>query len=173
MVRPISVESKRIMVTALAPMAAALRTMRSRAWRRASSLSLTYDPISPPTRPLRAAVMLPPRLRDRTVRPNTWPIVLTTRVPGMFSVVVTIMGRDLMFSVDACIALPPVPCDLGRSRVYQCDITLIDTCQSAPERLADDPGLGGGLTAHHAVHQFAQFGDADPDLVASVEGEGQ
>jgi hypothetical protein len=29
-------------------------------------------------------------------------------VPGMFSVVVTIMRREeVMFSVDACIALPP------------------------------------------------------------------
>ena len=37
--------------------------------------------------------MLPPRLRDRTVSPDTCPIVLTTRAPGMFSVVVTIMGR--------------------------------------------------------------------------------
>src|ERR1035438_546308 len=134
MLRPISVESKRIMVTALAPMAAAFCTMRSSAWRRESSLSLTYDPISPPTRPLRAAAMLPPRLRDRTVRPNTWPIVFTTRVPGMFSVVVTIMGReDVMLPADACIGLPPVTCDRGRGRAYQCDITLIDDCQSAPE----------------------------------------
>jgi hypothetical protein len=60
--------------------------------------------------------MLPPRLRDRTVRPNTWPIVFTTRVPGMFSVVVTIMGREeVMFSADACIGLPPVTCDRDRT----------------------------------------------------------
>ena len=55
--------------------------------------------------------MLPPMLRDRTVRPNTWPIVLTTRVSGMFSVVVTIIGRDgVALSVDACIGVPPVTC---------------------------------------------------------------
>jgi hypothetical protein len=35
-------------------------------------------------------------------------MVFTTRVPGMFSVVVTIMCRDdVMLSADACIALPP------------------------------------------------------------------
>jgi hypothetical protein len=34
----------------------------------------------------------------------------------MFSVVVTIMGREeVMFSVDACIALPPITCDRGRA----------------------------------------------------------
>ena len=38
---PISVESKRIIVTALAPMAVAFWTIRSNAWRRASSLSFT------------------------------------------------------------------------------------------------------------------------------------
>jgi hypothetical protein len=38
--------------------------------------------------------MLPPRLRERTVRPNTWPRVVTTRASGMFSVVVTIKGRE-------------------------------------------------------------------------------
>jgi hypothetical protein len=36
--------------------------------------------------------MLPPMLRDRTVSPNTWPMVCTTWVSGMFSVVVTIMA---------------------------------------------------------------------------------
>jgi hypothetical protein len=48
------------------------------------------------------ATMLPPRLRDRTVSPNTWPIVFTTRVPGMFSVVVTIM--EWLTGVAACMA---------------------------------------------------------------------
>jgi hypothetical protein len=42
-------------------------------------------------------------LRDRTVRPKTWPKVCTTRVSGMRSVVVTIMSRGEALSVDACI----------------------------------------------------------------------
>src|SRR5215471_1243229 len=47
--------------------------------------------------------MLPPRLRERTVRPNTWPRVFTTRASGMFSVVVMIMSaslRSALFELD-------------------------------------------------------------------------
>src|SRR6185312_12617205 len=92
MVWPISDESKRIITTALAPMAVALRTSRSTAWRRVSSSSWVYSWISPPTMERRLATMLPPRPRERTTTPKTWPSVLARRVPGMFSVVVTSMA---------------------------------------------------------------------------------
>ena len=50
--------------------------------------------------------MLPPMLRERTVSPNTWPRVCTTRVPGMFSVVVTIMACGSgVFSVEPCMGV--------------------------------------------------------------------
>jgi hypothetical protein len=45
--------------------------------------------------------MLPPRLRERTVRPKTWPRVFTTRVSGIFSVVVTIIGWEAR-AIPAC-----------------------------------------------------------------------
>src|SRR5580698_6726559 len=128
---PISLESKRIMVTALAPMAAAFCTMRSIACRRESSLSLTYERISPPARLLRRAAMLPPMPRDRTVRPKTWPRVCTTSPSGMFSVVVTIIDREgatlpvgacVGFSVGACMGWPPAfPAPVWR---YHSDITF-------------------------------------------------
>jgi hypothetical protein len=54
--------------------------------------------------------MLPPRLRDRTVRPATWPSVLTPLISGMVPVVVTIMDRgDAVFGAADCIA---ASCDL-------------------------------------------------------------
>jgi hypothetical protein len=47
------------------------------------------------------------------------------------------MGREATFSVDGCIGLPPGLGDPGRDRIYQCDIILIDACQSALEVLRE------------------------------------
>ena len=104
MVWPISDESKRIIRMALAPMAVALATMRSVAWRRASSSIWVYSLISPPTIERRPAMMLPPRPRLRTTTPKTWPRVVTVRCPAMFSVVAMIMEpsaqSDLVTEAD-------------------------------------------------------------------------
>src|SRR5215472_3665232 len=65
--------------------------------------------------------MFPPRLRDRTVSPNTWPMVFTTRVPGMFSVVVTIMlCGEAIFSPGACtgLSLPPELSDIAMISLF-------------------------------------------------------
>src|ERR1700761_5956054 len=75
--------------------------------------------------------MLPPMLRDRTVSPNTWPIVRTTRVPGMFSVVVTII--DGLAGAAACMAASSGPRrrrdqrSAALSIFYQNDITFLPT----------------------------------------------
>src|SRR6185312_6071141 len=79
MVCPISAESNRIMMMALACMSAAFLTMRSTAWRRASSRSCVYSVISPPASERSPAMMLPPRPRLRTTTPNTWPLTSLTR----------------------------------------------------------------------------------------------
>src|SRR3954470_15347950 len=88
---PISEESKRIMMTAFAPIAVALRTSRSTACRRVSSKSWVYSWISPPAMERRLARMLPPSPRERTTTPNTWPNVCFTRCPATRSVVATSM----------------------------------------------------------------------------------
>src|SRR6185437_2195509 len=75
MVWPISDESKRIITTAFAPIACAFCTIRSVAWRRASSSIWVYSLISPPTIERNPAITLPPMPRLRTTRPNTWPLL--------------------------------------------------------------------------------------------------
>jgi hypothetical protein len=66
------------------------------------------------------------------------------------------MGREeVMFSADACIALPPVTCDPGEDHIYQYDITLIDVGQPAPRALAQFARCslagGQGEASHLAV----------------------
>src|SRR6185437_8025833 len=92
MVCPISAESNRIMTIALACMREAFLTIRSTAWRRASSRSCVYSVISPPASERSPAMMLPPRPRLRTTTPNTWPLTSLTRKPATFSVVTTSMA---------------------------------------------------------------------------------
>src|SRR5580704_17615611 len=80
---------------ALAPIAVAFSTSRSKAWRRASSRSRVYSWISPPTMVRSPAMMLPPSPRLRTTTPKHCPSVWTVRCPAMFSVVTTIMREFL------------------------------------------------------------------------------
>ena len=71
--------SKRIEMTAFAPISVAFLTSRSRACRRVSSRSEVYSLISPPPIDRRPAMRLPEKPRLRTTRPKTWPFVSTTR----------------------------------------------------------------------------------------------
>src|ERR1700758_208033 len=90
MVLPISALSKRIMTIAFAPIAVAFCTMRSSAWRRASSSIWVYSWISPPTIERNPAMKLPPIPRLRTTTPKHCPSIRTVRYPVTFSVVTTI-----------------------------------------------------------------------------------
>src|SRR6185369_14761827 len=76
---PISEESKRIITMPFACMILAFLTIRSTAWRRASSRSCVYSVISPPTSDRRPAMMFPPSPRLRTTTPNTCPFTSLTR----------------------------------------------------------------------------------------------
>jgi hypothetical protein len=73
MMSPISLQSKRIATTALAPRARASRHMRSRAWFRLSVRSLVYPATSHPATVMNCAPMLLKMLRARTISPNTSP----------------------------------------------------------------------------------------------------
>src|SRR5271155_171705 len=86
---------------ALAPIAVAFSTSRSKAWRRASSSNRVYSWTPPPTMVRTPAMMLPPNPRLRTTTPKHCPSVWTVRWPAIFSVVTTIM-REFLPEQSAC-----------------------------------------------------------------------
>ncbi len=86
--------------------------------------------------------MLPPRLRDRTVRPNTWPMVFTTRVSGMFSVVVTIIGRDGDVLGLCLHGLPPLTFGCRPRRLSIKVISLFPIFCQAPAPINVQPPSG-------------------------------
>ena len=71
-----SLLSKRIEMTALAPMSVAFLTSRSSAWRRVSSRSWVYSWISPPARERRPAMRLP----EKPAAPDDEPERLALRL---------------------------------------------------------------------------------------------
>src|SRR6266516_2091415 len=130
------------MTMALAPMVAALATMRSTACRRASSSNWVYSVISPPASDRRLAMMLPPSPRLRTTTPNTWPLTSRTRCPGTFSVVTTSIVRvPPARSCRAFSVAPDRDSDFQRNGRLSVDLRVSRRCVRMRIEESEQPGV--------------------------------